>query len=67
MYFVRYGELLATLCTTCSEDATTISGQHALTETMLVVSLAIVRLKSSLHCICFFIIAYYYAPKQVLS
>ena len=50
MYFVRHGELLATLCTTGSQYAATISRLHALTETMLVVSLSVVRLECSFHC-----------------
>lgn len=47
--FVRNGELLAALGTTGSEYATTICSGHTLTETMLVVSLAIVGLERSFH------------------
>ena len=47
---VRYGQLLAALCTARSQDATAILGGHALAETMLVHAAAIVRLKCSFHC-----------------
>lgn len=53
--FVGYGELFATFGATSSEHAATIGCEHALTETVLVVSFAIVRLKSSFHCLfCFY-------------
>ncbi len=59
VYFVRYGKLLATLSAASCQYATAVSGQHALTETMLVVSLSVVRLESSFHfslcCFCFLI------------
>ena len=41
VYFVRNGELLTAFRTTRSQNATTVGSRHALTETMLVVSLAI--------------------------
>ena len=41
VYFVRNGELLTAFSTTRSQNATTVGSRHALTETMLVVSLAI--------------------------
>lgn len=49
MYFVRYSELLAAFGTTRSQNATAVSSSHTLTETMLVVSLAIVGLVRSFH------------------
>ena len=52
VYFVRNRELLTAFGTTRSQNATTVSSRHALTETMLVVSLAIVGLERSFHC-CF--------------
>ena len=50
VYFVRNGELLTAFGTTRSQNATTVGSRHALTETMLVVSLAIVGLERSFHC-----------------
>ena len=47
---VRYGQLLAALCTARSQDAAAILGGHALAETMLVHAATIVRLKCSFHC-----------------
>ena len=52
--FVRYGQLFAALCAASCQNATTICCQHALTETMLVVSLAVVRLECSFHCLILF-------------
>ena len=52
VYFVRNRELLTAFGTTRSQNATTVGSRHALTETMLVVSLAIVGLERSFHC-CF--------------
>lgn len=49
VYFVGYSELLAALCAAGCENATTISGLHALTETVLVVALAVVGLECSFH------------------
>ena len=49
MNFVGNGQLLATLCAACSQYAATVSRLHALTETMLVVSLSVVRLECSFH------------------
>ena len=49
MNFVGYGQLLATLSATGSQNAATVSRLHALTETMLVVSLSVVRLECSFH------------------
>ena len=46
---VRYGQLLATLGATSCQYATTVSRLHTLTETMLVVSLSVVRLECSFH------------------
>ena len=55
---VRNCQFLTALCTTGSQYATTISGSHSLTETMLVLSLSQRRLECSFHCfvlfICFF-------------
>lgn len=56
VYFVRNGEFLATFSATSGEYATTVSGQHALTETMLVVSLSVVGLECSFHCDMLFLI-----------
>ena len=53
VYFVRNGKLLAALCATGSENATTIGGLHALTETVLVIALAVVRLECSFHCVLY--------------
>ena len=47
---VRNCQFLATLSTTCSQYATTISGCHSLTKTMFVLSLSQRRLKCSFHC-----------------
>lgn len=52
------GEFLATFSATSGEYATTVSGQHALTETMLVVSLSVVGLECSFHCDMLFLIFY---------
>jgi len=55
---VGYGELLAAFGAAGSENATTVCGSHALTETMLVVPFAIVRLECSFHdCILFLFIS----------
>ena len=51
VYFVRNGQLLAALGTTSGQYAATISRLHALTETMFVVSLAVVGLECSFHCV----------------
>ena len=51
VYFVRNGQLLAALGTTSGQYAATISRLHALTETMFVVSLAVVGLECSCHCV----------------
>ena len=51
VYFVRNGEFLATFSATSGEYATTVSGQHALTETMLVVSLSIKLNNSGFACL----------------
>lgn len=50
MNFVRHGQFFATFCATCCQYATTVSRLHALTETMLVVSLSVVGLECSFHC-----------------
>lgn len=58
MTLVGYGELLAAFGAAGSENATTVCGSHALTETMLVVPFAIVRLECSFHdCILFLFIS----------
>lgn len=54
VYLVRNSELLTTFCTTSSEYAATISRQHALTETVLVVSLSVVGLECPFHCFMFY-------------
>ena len=48
---VRYGQLLAALCTARSQDAAAILGGHALAETMLVHAATVVGLKCSFHCL----------------
>ena len=56
MTLVRNGQFLATLGATGSEHAAAIGCQHTFTETVLVLSLAVVGLKCSFHCcyICLF-------------
>ena len=49
VYFIRYGKLLTAFGTTRSQNATAVCSGHTLTETMLVVSLAIVGLERSFH------------------
>lgn len=49
MVLVRNCELLAAMCTTRSENAATILGLHALTETMFVNATTIVWLECSFH------------------
>ena len=51
VYFIGNGQLLAALGTTSGQYAATISRLHALTETMFVVSLAVVGLECSFHCV----------------
>ena len=52
---VRYGQLLAAVCTTGSQNSAAVLGGHALAETMLVHAATIVRLK------CLFIfLSYFY-------
>ena len=51
VYFVGNGQFLAALGTTSGQYAATISRLHALTETMFVVSLAVVGLECSFHCV----------------
>ena len=60
VYFVRNRELLTAFGTTRSQNATTVGSRHALTETMLVVSLAIVGLERSFH----FLYRYYCCSVQ---
>lgn len=56
--FVRYGQLFTAFCTTGSQYTASISGKHALAEAMLVVPLAVVRLKCPFHfLICLFVIS----------
>lgn len=59
---VRYGQLLAAVCTTGSQNSAAVLGGHALAETMLVHAATIVWLKCSFHfirylsvllCICY--------------
>ena len=50
VYFVGYGQFRTAFGTTGGQHATAIGGQHALTETMFVVSLSVVRLECSFHC-----------------
>ena len=50
VHFVGDGQFLTTFSAAGSQDATAISGLHTLTETVLVVSLSVVRLKCSFHC-----------------
>ena len=52
--FVRNCQFLTALCTTGSQYATTISGSHSLTETVLVLSLSQRRLECSFHCFVLF-------------
>ena len=59
MMLVRNGQLLTTLRTAGSQNATTILCCHTLTETMLVHATAIVRLKCSFHCLIIFFYCYY--------
>ena len=47
---VRYGQLLAALCTAGCQYTATVGGGHSLTETMLVVPSAVVGLECSFHC-----------------
>ena len=57
MNFVGNGYLLTTLSAAGSQYAAAVCGLHTLTETMLVVSLSVVRLECSFHCLlCCFII-----------
>ena len=64
VYLIGNGEFLAALCATGSENATTIGGLHALTETVLVIALAIVRLECSFH---FVLYRYNYYFLQMLT
>lgn len=49
--FVGDGQFLATFGATRSEHATTVCSLHALTKTVFVVSLSVVRLECSFHCV----------------
>ena len=51
---VRNCQFLTALSTTGSQYATTISGSHSLTETVLVLSLSQRRLECSFHCFVLF-------------
>ena len=53
---VRYGQLLAAVCTTGSQNSAAVLGGHALAETMLVHAATIVRLKCSFHFLILFIV-----------
>lgn len=46
---IRYGQLLATFCTTGSQNSTAILGCHSLAETMLVHPSSVVGLECSFH------------------
>ena len=52
---VRYGQLLAAVCTTGSQNSAAVLGGHALAETMLVHAATIVRLKCSFHLLILFL------------
>lgn len=52
VYLIGYGQLLATLGAACGQYATTVGGLHTMAETMLVVSLAVVGLECTFHCVC---------------
>ena len=58
MVLITYCQLLTTMCTARSQNATTILCSHTLTETMLVYAATVVGLKCSFHCcfILFFVI-----------
>ena len=58
---VGHGQLLATLGTTSSEHAATIGGLHALTETMLIITLAVVGLECSFHS-CTYVLMFQLTP-----
>lgn len=47
---VRYGQLLATLCATCSQHLAAIGSSHSCAESVLVDSLTARWLECSLHC-----------------
>ena len=55
VHFVRNSQFLTTLCATCSEHAASVGSQHTFAEAMLVISLTIVRLKSTFHFLIIFI------------
>ena len=50
MMLITYCELLATMCTARSQNATTILRCHTGTETMLIHTATVVGLKCSFHC-----------------
>lgn len=50
MMLITYSELLTTMCTARSQNATTILRCHTSTETMLVYATTVVGLKCSFHC-----------------
>ena len=52
----RYGQFLAAVLTTGSEDTTAILSCHSLTEAVFVHSSSVVRLKSSFHFIYLFLL-----------
>ena len=56
--FVRHSQLLATLGTTCGQNATTIGSSHSLTETVFVLSFSVRRLECSFHCYVLFMLLF---------
>ena len=54
VYFVWNCQFLTALCAASRQHATSVSREHTLTETMLVVSFSVVRLKSSFHFLSYF-------------
>ena len=65
---VRYGEFLAALCTTGSENFAAVYGRHPLTETVFVYPLAARGLESPFHFslyLFYFFIAYYLRSANV--
>lgn len=55
VHFVRNSQFLTTFCATCSEHAASVGSLHTFAEAMLVISLTIVRLKSTFHFLIIFI------------
>lgn len=55
VYFVGYGEFLASVTAAGCQHAAAVSGLHAMAEAMLVVALAVVGLECSLHFVMSFL------------